>query len=496
MIGIFPSFYPDELVYSLLARYYVRTGYGVYRSVAEELFENNDVFAEIEFVHKLKEDVLALLTKDISMEELILSHTMFPYYGRFITKERRDKALRAILGMEGNYQKLLPINKNKNRMKRYLRWCPECVRVDRSMYGETYWHRIHQMEGVDVCPVHGCWLHDSDVEISRKSNSSLISAEELVFDGGEVCCNESALEVELARYVRDVFQSPMDFQSDVTVGRYLHSRLAYTKYVSPRGQKRRMQLLTEDFANHYKGLPEMDFKEKHMMEGIFKDKRHRMYEICMLGKFLNVSADEFTHMVLPEKKQEQEFDERVRAFHEQGLNYREIAVMLNAPYDVVKPVGEHVYGKYKPKKSRRKQELVVRKKDWTKDDEEMFPVVRATIKQLQGNGIERPRKITVYSVSKALGISREHIRNRFPKCKAEIEKYKETQEKYWAREVVWATKEIEKEGGELSWSRIARMTNTRKPNLIASIPYLNEFADDELVRQIVTVIKGDERWKD
>ena len=489
MIGFFPSLYPDELVYSVLARYYVRTGYGVYRSVSEELFEDNDVFAEIEFVHKLRKDVLAVLTKDMSMEELILSHTMFPYYGRFIPKERRDKAFRALLGMEGNYQILLPTRKNRNEAKRCLRWCPECVHVDRSIYGETYWHRMHQMEGVNVCPVHGCRLHESDVEISRKSNSSLITAEEMVSDGGEVCYSESALEVELARYVRDVFQSQMDFQSNVTVGRYLHSRLAYTKYVSPRGQQRRIQLLTEDFANHYKGLPALDFKEKHMLEGIFKGKRHRMLEICMLGKFLNVSADEFAHMELPEKKQEQEFDERVRALHAQGLNYREIAAMLNAPYDVVKPVGANAYGKYKLKKSRRKQEYVDRKRDWTKDDEEMLPVVRATIKQLKGNELERPRKITVYSVSKQLGISREHIRHNLPKCKAEIEKYKESQERYWAREVVWAMKKIARDKAEPSWSRLAALTNTRKKNLMDCIPYLQEFADDEMTQQIVALIR-------
>ena len=39
MIVQFPSFYPDELVYSLLARYSARSGYLRYTFAAEELLE-------------------------------------------------------------------------------------------------------------------------------------------------------------------------------------------------------------------------------------------------------------------------------------------------------------------------------------------------------------------------------------------------------------------------------------------------------------------------
>lgn len=488
MIGFFPELYPDELVYSVLARYYVRTGYGIYRSVAEELFADKSIFAEIEFIHRLKSEVLDLITKDFSMEELIMSHTMFPYYGRFIPKERRDKAFQALFNMDGNYQQLLPISKNRQGIKRYLRYCPICAKEDREVYGETYWHRIHQMEGVNVCPVHGCQLYESNVVISRKSNSTIVSAEEVISDNLNVCYSSNQLEIELAKYIMNIFQTKIDIKSDVTIGQFLHSKLAYTKYVSPRGQQRRIRLLLADFNEYYRDLPEFDFKELHMLQGLFLDRRYNLYEISMLGMFLNINPVEFEHMILPEKTQEQEFDKRVRELHQQGLNYREIATLLNAPYDVVKPVGEYAYGKYKTKKSRRKQEYAVRKKDWTKEDEEMLPVVISAIKCLQGKDGSRPRKISVYSVSKKLGISREHIRYNLPICKAEIEKYQEPQEKYWAREVTWAAKEILREERIITWSRLARMTNTRLQNLVACIPYLDCFAGEKLKEQIVAVI--------
>ena len=40
MITFFPNFYPDELVYSLLSRYYSKSGYSAYIFAAEDLYEN------------------------------------------------------------------------------------------------------------------------------------------------------------------------------------------------------------------------------------------------------------------------------------------------------------------------------------------------------------------------------------------------------------------------------------------------------------------------
>ena len=46
---------------------------------------------------------------------------------------------------------------------RFLRYCRRCVDADNVAYGETYWHRCHQLAGVLVCPDHGEWLVDSSL---------------------------------------------------------------------------------------------------------------------------------------------------------------------------------------------------------------------------------------------------------------------------------------------------------------------------------------------
>ena len=57
MIGYFPEPYPDELVYSLLARYCAKSGYLGYVCAAEEIFQNTWNLPNIEFLNEYKPEV-------------------------------------------------------------------------------------------------------------------------------------------------------------------------------------------------------------------------------------------------------------------------------------------------------------------------------------------------------------------------------------------------------------------------------------------------------
>lgn len=67
MIGFFPTLYPDELLYSLLARYYAYSGYTAYTYAADILFENKSVKPSIEFISKLSPEVTELLSRQASL---------------------------------------------------------------------------------------------------------------------------------------------------------------------------------------------------------------------------------------------------------------------------------------------------------------------------------------------------------------------------------------------------------------------------------------------
>ena len=87
---------------------------------------------DIEFINRLTQDAQSVIHKKMSADEVIMNHTMFPYYGRFLGKERRTEAYFALLNTDGNYRNLLPIPKAKRQ--RFLRYCPMCVNMDRDTH--------------------------------------------------------------------------------------------------------------------------------------------------------------------------------------------------------------------------------------------------------------------------------------------------------------------------------------------------------------------------
>ncbi len=64
MIAYFPSPYPDELLYSQLARYYTKSGYMAYTYAAEELYVSKIVRPDMEFVNVFTPDARATAFKN------------------------------------------------------------------------------------------------------------------------------------------------------------------------------------------------------------------------------------------------------------------------------------------------------------------------------------------------------------------------------------------------------------------------------------------------
>ena len=148
-----------------------------YVCAAEDLFESRAVRPDIEFLNAYTRDALERITSEMPMENVIIRHTMFPYYGRFLPIERRTQAFHALLNTQSNYRDFLYMPTRKDHRPRKLRYCPMCAEEDRKRYGETYWHRLHQMIGVNICGKHHCQREKSCVDPGGGSS----------YAGGEKC---------------------------------------------------------------------------------------------------------------------------------------------------------------------------------------------------------------------------------------------------------------------------------------------------------------------
>lgn len=247
MMAHFPVPYPDELLYSVFARYYAYSGYMAYAFAAQDLFVKKTTKPDIEFINELTPEAHERITQHMPLESVIEKHTMFPYYARFLPKDRRQQAFSFLIQMDERYHNHLYLPKSKH-VTRFLRYCPLCAEEDRTQYTETYWHRNHQMTGINICPKHHCQLQNSPVPISSKDSPALITAEECVLPLDNVIFSDNELEINVAEYVCSVFNPPVDMDTDISVGQFFHSKMEYTKFLSSRGEQRNTALIHSDFS--------------------------------------------------------------------------------------------------------------------------------------------------------------------------------------------------------------------------------------------------------
>jgi TniQ len=205
MIGTLPSPYPGELLYSLCARYCDRMQYPSKRSVVQDLFGTRNVIASVWLPSRLNEFVAALAPgHHSSADDLIDNHTLLPFYAPFVLPERLRQLRQDMHGRNGpGIHMRLGIMASRVPLPQWLRLCPQCVEDDRKQYSECYWHRVHQVPGVEVCPIHETRLQNSSVRArSVKTRYEFVPAERALLTPGQPALPDHYLEI-LLRLARD-----------------------------------------------------------------------------------------------------------------------------------------------------------------------------------------------------------------------------------------------------------------------------------------------------
>ena len=344
MIAFFPKPYSDELAYSWFSRYHIRSGHMAYSTTAADLFVEYGKRPSIEFIIPLTNGAKAAIERYMPYERFLEKHTMFPYYARFIPLERRLSAWELIQTGDRRFADALYITKNRGVQRTHLRYCPICAQLDRGQYGETYWHRHHQLPWISACPEHYCRLINSPVSlVGPGSGFRLISAEEVVPHDAFIDTGVSDLEGVVARFVSSVFDADMNLQSDIPVGKFIRSRLEGTKYTSLRGEQVFARLLFRDAQQFYgHSLPNTLSAWFHIQKICCAQNFHA-YDICLLALFLGITTNDLLSMQLPEQTLQQRFDAQLRDLRAQGLTQRQVAAAMGVSLHAIKSVDEQRY---------------------------------------------------------------------------------------------------------------------------------------------------------
>lgn len=443
MITYLPTIYPDELVYSWFCRYYVHLGCFSHKEVLEELYCKRSDNPSKEFIGNLNPEAKGQIEKIYPMDKLVLNHTMYPQYARFVPLDQKKVALHRLAHDSCDAHRLFPVLP-RNDGERYLRFCPLCVNDDREAYGETYWHRKHQIRNMSICTKHKCRLMESNVSAKSEQSFTFCPAESYI--GNEEAVVESApLVIQFSSYLDSVFDAPMDFENDVPISAILYDGMSRTKYLKPSGRSRYTKMLADDMGEFYRSMGVCSIASIYQVQKALLGNLYDFSVICQIAFYLGMKIEELINSSLTVEQIQRE----------QESHYMK---------DVA-PI------------------------DWQCLDIETAPILEKFAKGVYdgtGNENGRPERVSEKLVYREMGLLGHQLEN-MPRCKAVFEKYTESYPESWARKIVWAYQKLEQEGRPFYWTDIRRISGVKKKNMQVVIPYLREHTDVEMVVKIIAL---------
>jgi len=444
MIVYLPAIYPDELVYSWFCRYYVHSGCLSHKMALQELYCKRSDNPSKEFIGNLNPKAMEQIGKMYPLDKLVLDHTMYPQYARFVPLEQKKTALFRIVHDSCDIHHLFAVLPRDDG-EQYLRFCPQCVKEDRETYGETYWHRKHQIRNVNICTEHRCRLMESGVPVKSEQSYTFFPAENYVHDDNPILENDT-VKLDFTRYLESIFDAPMDFNNDIPISSVLYDGMSRTKYLKPSGRSRYTKMLADDMNEFYKNMGVCSVASVYQVQRALLGSGFDFSVVCQIAFFLGMKQEELTVPLLSKEQIKQE----------QDSHYMKDAV----------PV------------------------DWEQLDTEAAPALEKIVRDVYNgtaNENGRPERVSERLVYREMGLLGHQLEN-MPKCKAIFERYKEPYPESWARKIIWAYQKLKENGEPFYWSDIRKISGVKKKNFQSVVPYLTKHTNSDMADQIIKLI--------
>ena len=307
MISYIPKIYPDELVYSWFCRYYVHSGCFTHKMALDDILYSRHNNPSKEFIGHLSFEAKEIIQAIYSLEKLVLDHTMFPQYARFLSLERKKNALYHLAHDFCDAHQLFAVLP-RTESDRFLKYYPLCAEEDRQKYGEPFWHRFHQIRNLTICPRHQCFLENSTVLANSAQTYILCPAEEHIVNLSPQSIENDLLSV-YSKYLIDIFNSTFDLENDIPVKQILHNALKGTDYLASNGKMRFPKRLADDLKSFYLGIGIENIATFSQIQKVLNGDSFDFSVICQIAFYLNIS----TENLLSTKKSSETFSVPRRA---------------------------------------------------------------------------------------------------------------------------------------------------------------------------------------
>jgi hypothetical protein len=404
MIAALEKFYEHETLYSLLARTHARTGISGAEFGREVLLKSSAYF-DLNYFDSYRPEFVDLLKTQIPLSEIVLEHTLFKHYARFLPLEKRKEAYEKALSLSTGMRRYLPVPLLK-QVGFPIRYCPKCMYRGRETNGEGHIKCIHQIRELKVCVVcSDIGLLDSPI-IDYKLRPTVLKTIEVTEpkDIPEVIYAKDDINRIVATYVYEIYKQPFDLNNPVAISDFLRSKMAYSQYMSARGEHVDLTMLFADINSYYKGMGLESFTlTKRKLGYILNDESFNPYELALLGLYLGISPEEMSNPCLPEKSQTEVFDSKVKELRNKGFNILEIARQMKVHHQIISNVLKGTYDIEKSKKAKHRPS----KWRWETIDQECSNEAAAIIKKLRKKGIPITKRV----IAKELKLKDASLRN-------------------------------------------------------------------------------------
>ncbi len=477
---LYPWLYNDEILYSYIARYHIWNGNTSPKATLKEVFGTINALAVVDLPCRINRLVSAG-TMGVDEEGLILAATLFPYYTAFQSSIATKLALNWMLGSDSKAIHMkLGIMAGGVATPKFLRFCPKCYEADHDALGEAYWHRIHQIPGVVVCPQHGCLLENSIVNYSGVRSNEFFACNDdtCCFNGDPIILNSFEYSVAkdiandirwlIGNYnaVRAIYEKEGDF-------RQIYLFWLYQKGLATDSGRIYTAELIKSFRAYYKEKVLLLFKSTihdenpdNWLVSIARKHRKVFHPLrhLLVMRFLCGGIQNFIESAAQSK-----FD-----FHTETIGINQVdttdiknhrALWLKEcsknPDKFKTDIRKEIPGVYtwlyrhdrawldshSPTKNREKNRDRI---DWNARDKIILEEVKACVRDLLINN-ERPIRVTVSTIGKRinrLGLMEKHL-NKMPITKDYISKVLESQHEHRLRKIQWAIRQLEHENKEI-----------------------------------------------
>ncbi|MCM2482396.1 TnsD family transposase [Burkholderia glumae] len=253
-----PDLASDETVFSLLARAHRLGGYASAITTSRIFLGDDKAALLFDFPRRLRDLSHHLHGQLSDPVVLATTATCLPFFTRFRDRTVEERAIQKMCGQSvAALKDDLGLRACAAGPQPAVKACEDCMSEDLATLGVAYWHRVHQLPGVVMCPIHSSPLVES-TRISQGKQTTLLLPDELRWvrsarEMQNAGAKSGALNLATLAAAALAQQLPGEFSAEALYHTYRHG-LNAAGFLS-RGNRLRLASLQKHLGSYISRLP-------------------------------------------------------------------------------------------------------------------------------------------------------------------------------------------------------------------------------------------------